>query len=114
MKGKLTDSLEDLEEIVSLMKGVASKLPDFRRETEFISLNHDQRYPLYDGSLVSSDTGVAPVEDYLSITNEYVVPQSTAKYTKHNRESYMTGALARLNNNYDNLRTEAKEIAEEL
>ncbi len=113
LKSKLADSLKDLEKLVSFLKGVVSQLPDFRRETEFISLNHEKRYPLYDGNIVSSDTGTAPVEKYLSITNEYVVPQSTAKYTKHNRESYMTGALARFNNNYDHLGSEAKEVAEE-
>ncbi len=52
--------------------------------------------------------------DYRKVTNEYMVPQSTAKYTKHNRESYMVGALARFNNNYDQLHPRAKAAAEEL
>ena len=52
--------------------------------------------------------------DYRKVTNEYLVPHSTAKYTKHNRDSYMVGALARFNNNYDQLHPRAKAAAEEL
>ncbi len=112
LKGRLADSVEDLKAVASFVKGLASRFPDFERETEFFSLGHDKEYPLYDGKLKSSDTGTALVEDYLSMTNEYIVPQSTAKYTKNNREAYMVGALARLNNNYDNLSPMAKEVAE--
>ena len=49
-----------------------------------------------------------PVADYKKVTNEFMVPQSTAKYTKHNLTSYAAGALARFNNNYDKLHPEAK------
>ncbi len=110
---KLESSVTDLKEIASFVKGLSSELPDFERETEFISLTHDDEYPFYEGKIISSDGGKTPVEDYLSVTNEYVVPQSTAKYTKNNRESYMVGALARLNNNYDKLSPLAKEVAED-
>jgi coenzyme F420-reducing hydrogenase alpha subunit len=39
------------------------------------------------------------------------VPQSTAKYAKHNRDAYFVGALARFNLNYDQLSKEAKDVA---
>ena len=55
-----------------------------------------------------------PVADYKQVTNEFVVPQSTAKYTKNKLDSYMAGALARFNNNYDKLHPEAKKVAESL
>ncbi len=113
LRSELKDSITDLKNVASFVKGLSSELPDFERETEFISLTHDKEYPLYDGEIVSSDSGTTSVEDYMSVTNEYVVPQSTAKYTKNNRESYMVGALARLNNNYDNLSPLAIEIAED-
>ena len=67
---------------------------------------------LYDGQLASSDTGAAPAKEYLAYTNEYIVPQSTAKWAKHNRESYMVGALARLNINYKRLSPMAQKTAE--
>ncbi len=43
--------------------------------------------------------------------NDFVVPQSTAKYAKHARDSYMVGALARFNLNSKQLHPLAKEIA---
>ncbi len=113
MKTKLEGSVPVLHEVASFVKGLSSALPDFERETEFISLTHDDEYAFYDGKIASTDGDITPVDDYLSVTNEYVVPQSTAKYTKNNRESYMVGALARLNNNYDLLSPLAKEVAED-
>ena len=41
-------------------------------------------------------------------------PQSTAKYTRNKLDSYAAGALARFNNNYDQLHPEAKKVAEAL
>lgn len=113
LREKLEDSEEDLNAAVDLFKKLAPKLPDFSRETEFLSLKSDEEYPIYDGKLYSSDTGTAEVENYENITNEYIVEQSTAKYAKNNRESYMVGALARLNNNFDQLTPKAKELAKE-
>ena len=40
-----------------------------------------------------------PVSKWESVANEYVVPQSTAKYAKWHRDAYAVGALARFNNN---------------
>lgn len=112
LKDRLEASVEDLKATAELVKQLAPKLPDFERETEFISLTTDDEYALYDGIIASTDTGNTAVENYLDVTNEYEVPQSTAKYTKNNRESYMVGALARLNNNYDQLTPLATEVAE--
>ncbi len=113
LKTKLEESVPVLKEVASFVKELSPALPDFERETEFISLTHDDEYAFYGGKIASTDGGITPVDDYLSVTNEYVVPQSTAKYTKNNRESYMVGALARLNNNFDQLTPLAKEVAED-
>ncbi len=45
------------------------------------------------------------------MTNEYLVQHSSAKRTKHKRESYMVGALARFNVNFDELHPKAKSAA---
>jgi len=55
-----------------------------------------------------------PVADYRKVTNEYVVPQSTAKYAKNKLPSYAAGALARFNNNFERLTPEAKGVAAKL
>ena len=63
--------------------------------------------------MTSTDTGAAPVKEYLTYTNEYVIPQSTAKWAKHNREVYMVGALSSgLNLNYKKLSPMAQKVAE--
>ncbi len=112
LRKKLQDSIPSIQAVAELFKSLAGKLPKFKRETEFISLTDPSEYALYDGKITSSDTGVAPVREYLAYANEYVVAQSTAKWAKHTRESYMVGALARLNNNYKRLSPMALKVAE--
>jgi sulfhydrogenase subunit alpha len=112
LRQKLKNSVPDLLVVAKLFSALSVKLPDFQRETEFIVLSSPEEYALYDGKIASSDTGVAPVNEYLALTNEYIVPTSTAKRAKHNRDSYMVGALARLNLNYDKLSASAKQVAE--
>ncbi|UCG67483.1 MAG: Ni/Fe hydrogenase subunit alpha [Deltaproteobacteria bacterium] len=111
LRKKLEESVPDVETVASLIKGLANKLPQFQRETEYIALTHPDEYALYDGDIASTDGGTWPVEEYKEVTNEYLVPQSTAKFTKNKRDSYMVGALARLNLNYDHLSPKAKEVA---
>lgn len=110
-KKRLYNSFSDLETLVDLFQEVVNTFPDFSRETEFIALTSPDEYTLYDGIIGSTDTESAPVTEYLSFTNEYIVPRSTAKWTKHVRDSCMVGALARLNINYENLSSRAREVA---
>ena len=112
LRKKLKDSIPELQAVAELFKSLAHKFPDFARETEFIALTKPDEYALYDGELASTDTGKAPVTEYLSFANEYIVPTSTAKWAKHARDSYMVGALARFNINFDKLSPLAKETAE--
>lgn len=112
LRDKLKDSLETTKEVADVVKSVAGNFPDFQRETEYVGLSSDEEYAFYDGVIVSTDTGRHPDNnDYKSIMQEYVVPQSTAKYAKHARESYMVGALARFNLNSNQLHPIAKEVA---
>jgi coenzyme F420-reducing hydrogenase alpha subunit len=112
LQTKLRNALPDLEATVELFRGL--ELPEFSRETEYIALKHPEEYAFIRGYISSTDTGTATLEQYLDITNEYCVPQSTAKFTKHVRESYAVGALARINNNYEQLNPLAKKAASEL
>jgi len=112
IRKRLVGATADLEATVALFKTL--KIPDFKRQTEYISLKSKEEYALYEGVIASTDAGTTPVENYRSWTNEYLVPYSTAKYTKHVRDSYMVGALARFNNNYAQLSPKAKKTAEEL
>jgi coenzyme F420-reducing hydrogenase alpha subunit len=112
LKKNLADSIETTKDVAEVILSVADNIPDFTRETEYIGLSSEDEYAFYDGSITSTDTGVHPDNnDYKSVMNEFVVPQSTAKYAKHTRDSYMVGALARFNLNSKQLHPLAKEIA---
>ncbi len=103
--------MQDLEATVDLFKTL--KFPEFIRETEYIALYqagqiffHRRRDRLH--RLPSP----SPINDYLKVTNEFCVPWSTAKFTKHLRDSYQVGALARFNVNHDKLHPKAKKVAQ--
>ena len=118
LKARLEDLRPDLKATVETVASVAGKIPAFDRPTEYMALHAADEYGLYDGDIQTvmpdGKKQVWPVEKYRSVTNEFVVPQSTAKYTKNKMGSYMAGALARFNNNYDQLHPEARKIAEAL
>ena len=86
-------------------------LPDFSRETEFISLSNGSTYPSIGGRIVSTDGVVKEENDYLLMTNEYCRENSTCKFTRLSRASSAAGPLARFNNNYHLLHPKAKEMA---
>ncbi|MEM0492561.1 MAG: nickel-dependent hydrogenase large subunit [Candidatus Thermoplasmatota archaeon] len=112
LRSRLTEAEDEVIELAEEINKVSYKLPDFKRETEYIALSSDENYALYDGVITSTDTGKHPdYRNYHKIINEYVVPHSTAKYAKHVRESYMVGALARFNINADKLHRSALEIS---
>lgn len=112
LQKRLNDAVPEVEALASFVKELSGNIPDFQRETEYIGLTHPDEYAFYDGRIASTDGGTWPVEEYKDISNEYLVPQSTAKFARHNRDSYMVGALARLNLNYDQLTPKAKQVAE--
>jgi len=115
LKQKLIDeALPDANFIIDVVASLAGKIPQFERETEYISVYSDEEYGLYDGQIYSSDSGLYPVDKYLEVTNEFVVPHSTSKHTKFNRTSYFVGALARFNNSHKLLKKDAKEVASKL
>jgi sulfhydrogenase subunit alpha len=112
MQDRLVAAREDMDETVALFSTLP--WPEFERETEYVSLRKDDEYAFVGGEVVTSDGFTYPIADYRKVTNEWCVPFSTAKWAKHNRESYMVGALARVNNNYDQLHPKAKEAAGKL
>ncbi|NIM94736.1 MAG: Ni/Fe hydrogenase subunit alpha [Anaerolineales bacterium] len=118
-KSQLIALREDLAETVPYLwdaleafKGF--NLPDFTRETEYVSLGGNGDYPFIGGDLVSSDGVRKPEDDYMAMTNEYMVDHSTSKFAKLSRASFVVGALARFNNNFGGLNSVAREVAQEL
>jgi coenzyme F420-reducing hydrogenase alpha subunit len=113
LRRRLLDAVPDVQETVRIVKTL--KVPAYERETEYVSLKDPHEYALYDGDIYSSDTKErVPVAQYREVTNEFTVPHSTTKWSKWHRDSYFAGALARVNNSFDQLRPEAKEVAADL
>ncbi len=112
LRDELERSLDDLSVAAELFR--TFEIPDFVRETKFVSLKGVDEYPFIGGRLISSD-GVEHAEhEYLPMTNEYVDKNNTSKWCKLSRKSFAVGALARFNNNHSLLHPQALEIASSL
>jgi coenzyme F420-reducing hydrogenase alpha subunit len=113
LRARILEAVPDIQETIRIVKTL--KIPPYERQTEYVSLKDQTEYALYDGDVYSSDTKESvPVSQYRKVTNEFTVPHSTTKWSKWHRDSYFAGALARVNNNFDQLRPEAKQAAADL
>lgn len=102
----------ELQVLADAVFSLKDKLPMFERETEYVSLVDRGTYTFYHGNIGSSDTtNTVAVQKFKSVANEYMVAQSTAKWAKWHRDSYMVGALARFNLNAPHLYPTAAEVA---
>ena len=116
MRARLIESRSDLAETANLYETL--ELPDLQRDTEYLSLKcvGNGEYAFYDGQLVSTKAD-KPVEaaDYHEVVLESVAPHSTAKHCRSPYSpTYAVGALARLNNNYEQLHPTARQISERM
>jgi len=101
----------DMEPTIALAASL--KFPEFNRDTEYVALvSDDGEYPLLEGDIGSTDGLCVKQDKYQTVTNEFIVPHSSAKHCKASRVSYMVGALARVNLNYDKLHPKAKAVAQ--
>ncbi len=108
----------DINLVLEVVSSLAPLFPAFDRPTEYMALHDTAEYGLYDGCIQT----VMPdgtkeqwkVDEYRKVTNEYVNSQSTAKWTRNKLDSYAAGALARFNNNFQQLHAEAKAVAKAL
>ncbi len=110
LRREMAEALPELTILADLF--ATFTIPEFKRETEFVSLKGEGRYPFLGGRLISSD-GVEKGEgDYRAMTNEYCVEQSTSKWSRLSRPSFAVGALARFNNNFSLLAPGARAVAD--
>lgn len=115
LKCALEQAIPDLKTVAEVVLGLADKLPNFNRPTEYVALVNPGEYSFYHGNIGSTDTSeTVPPQQFERVVNEYVTPQSTAKWCKWHRDSYMVGALARFNLNADYLLPLARETAAKL
>ena len=112
LRRRLVEARADVEATLDLYR--SSPFPDFARETEYLALRPSEGYGFIDGDIVSSDGGRWPLERYPEVVREHLVPHSTAKHARHDRPSYMVGALARFRVNHDRLHPRAQAAADAL
>ena len=85
--------MPDLTLIAQTVAALAGKIPAFERPTEYIALVQPNVYTFYHGKIGSTDVAERlDVSEFEQVANEYVVPQSTAKWAKWHRDSYAVGA----------------------
>ena len=113
LKEQIEERIPDFQAISDALLELAGELPDFERPTEYVALTDAGYYTFYHGNIGSTDTDkTLPVQDFEDVANEYVSPQSTAKWTRWHRDSYAVGALARFNRNAELLLPLAQKTAE--
>lgn len=109
----------DLRKRLPKIKKIAKELfeifnsfpyPDFKRETEYIALQNKHSYGLYSGYIVSNKGLEMNPTDYKTEFKEYEKDYSTAKFSIHGRETFMVGALSRINLNNEKLNPSAKKL----
>ncbi len=106
-----------LQAAVETTRWVATfEMPDFDRDFQLVSLQHDAEYPMNEGRLVTSDGEVIDVQDYKQEFVEHHVSHSTALHSvrRKTNASYLCGPLARVNLCFDQLAPTARRVAEEL
>jgi coenzyme F420-reducing hydrogenase alpha subunit len=86
--------------------------PDYHEDYTCLSLHHPNDYPITEGHIVSNRGLDIPVEAFLAHMDETHVAHSNALQGHlKNGEPYLTGPLARYNNNFDQLSALARQAA---
>jgi len=114
IKEILKESNQALSAAVNLAKFFSRlKYPSFERTCNFIALGLPNEYAIYDG-LVKREKGTESVSEFMPKIQEFQVKESpAAKRSQFKGESYMVGALARLNLNSKYFSPKAKSIFRE-
>ncbi|HOW60757.1 MAG TPA: nickel-dependent hydrogenase large subunit [Candidatus Moranbacteria bacterium] len=119
-KNEIKNLISKGEEILPAMIEIADffkniKLPNFSRPTEYICLKSNGEYAMYDGDVVSNKGLYVSKNDIENNFYAFHRPKEIIKrINPDSKTSYMVGAIARVNNNYDKLSNNAKRYLESL
>lgn len=110
LANQLEQGLEDAMKFVNLIAGI--DLPDFSDDTNIYAAlhNEEERYSYLGHEIFTSTGEKKPIHNFREICHERVVGHSTAKQSLYSENSFMTGALARININGHLLKGKAKEV----
>ncbi len=90
------------------------KVPEFSRVTEYVCLGNGSKYAIYDGDIISSRGLHIPVSKFENNFQELQKQKEVIKKVEHDGQSYMIGAIARININRQKLSPAAQKYLESL
>jgi sulfhydrogenase subunit alpha len=111
----LEESTEILHEAVELAHFVSHrKFEDFHRKTEYLALHNTKEYAIYDGIIHSTNGLKINPSAFVKEVEEIQESWDLIKRTKFKGRIYWSGALARMNNNWQQLNPIAKTAFQHL
>src|SRR3989339_602549 len=112
LAGQFESVLKDTMCLANLVINI--KFPKFSRPTTYVSLNSKKEYAIYDGDIKILDTDgkidYIKAKDFTRNIEEIEEPYRAAKSAELDGEPFMVGALARINNSFDQLSPLAKGL----
>ncbi|MFH1233270.1 MAG: nickel-dependent hydrogenase large subunit [Patescibacteria group bacterium] len=91
------------------------KVPTFSKISEYICLEKKEEYAVYDGDIISNKGSRVSLEKFENNFHEVQKPREIIKRVQFDgKNSYMTGAIARVNNQYNKLSPKAKKYLKSL
>jgi coenzyme F420-reducing hydrogenase alpha subunit len=116
LKAFLPDLEWGLEHALETVRWAAGlDYPEFEVDYEFVALHRDDEYAILNGDLLSSRYGLLSEMDFEKHFTEKHIQHSNALHSYSvDGTTYLVGPLARLNLNYDQLCSQAKQAAEEI
>jgi len=108
---KLEEGLKTAVELTEFVSGLT--FPDYRYDYTCVSLRHPDEYAITEGRLVSNTGLDIAIADFERHFDEEHVAHSNALHgvAKETGGAYLTGPIARFNNNFDQLSSKAKKLA---
>lgn len=104
---KIEQSKELINKTIKLFLGL--NYPKLERETDYVSLKQDNEYATISGK-VKSNSGLIVDDNYKKHLQENIKEYATSKFVLKDGKSYVVGAIARINNNYNQLDNETKKF----
>jgi len=117
---ELSDLMELSQEILAKAEkffsfAIKLKLPDFQNPANYTSLKSVYEYAIYDGKVTFFDSKQqVSAEQLLYEIEEHTFPYEKVKRVMHNERVILVGALARINNSFDQLNPRAKKAWQKL
>ena len=111
----LLNEIDDLKQMAKEFLEFVLRLPmpDVKRDIEYISLKGEREYPILKGRVVSNKGLNITEEEFESVIEVEQAPYSNSlRYKVRGRGTYVTGPIARFNNNYELLKPEVREVIE--